>query len=86
MFDPFSAVSAASRYAKSIGSKVIQLAGIIPAKPKLAVDHEMAVHPNLISCFVEDIRFGVNHIGGKGFKIPFVQNRVIIKNHGREIL
>jgi hypothetical protein len=83
MFDPISAVSAAAGYAKSIGSKVIQLAGIIPAKPKLTVNHEMAVNPHLISCFVEDIRFGVNHIDGKGFKIPYMLNRVIIKNHGR---
>jgi len=84
MFDPLSAVSAVSRYAKSIGSKVIQLAGIIPAKPKLTVDHEMAVRPNLNNCFVEDTRFGVNHIDGKGFKIPYILNRVIINNHGRE--
>jgi hypothetical protein len=83
MFDPMSAVSAAAVYAKSIGSKVIQLAGIFPAKPKLTVDHEMAVHPHLISCFVEEIRLGVNHIDGKGFKVPYILNRVTIKNHGR---
>jgi hypothetical protein len=84
MFDPMSAVSAAAVYAKSIGSKVIQLAGIIPAKPKLTVDHEMAVHPHLISCFVEEIRLGVNHIDGKGFKVPYILNRVTIKNQGRK--
>lgn len=83
MFDPITAVSAAAEYAKSIGSKVVQLTGIIPAKPKLTVNHEMAVNPNLISCFIEDIRLGVNHIDGKGFKIPYMLNRVIIKNHGR---
>ena len=83
MFDPISAVSAAAGYAKSIGSKVIQLAGIIPAKPKLTVNDEMAVNPHLISCFVEDIRLGINHIDGKGFKIPYLLNRIIIKNHGR---
>lgn len=81
MFDPKSAVSAAAGYAKSFGSKVIQLAGIIPAKPKLTVNHEMAVNPNLISCFNEDIRLGVNHIDDKGFKIPYILNRVTIKNH-----
>ena len=83
MFDPISAVSAAAGYAKNIGSKVIQLAGIIPAKPKLIVNHAMAVNPSLISCFFENIRLGVNHIEGKGFKIPYILNRVIIKNNGR---
>jgi hypothetical protein len=43
----------------------------------------MAINPNLISCFVEDIRLGINHIDGKGFKIPYLLNRIIIKNHGR---
>jgi hypothetical protein len=83
MFYPISAVSAAAGYAKSIGSKVIQLARIIPAKPKLIVNHAMAVNPHLISCFVEDVRLGVNHIDGKGFKIPYMSNKILIKNPGR---
>jgi hypothetical protein len=83
MFDPISAVSAAAGYAKSIGSKVIQLAGRMPVKPQLAVNREIPITPNLISCFVGDIKLGVTHIEGKGFKIPYILNRVIIKNQGR---
>lgn len=83
MFNPIFAVSAAAGYAKSIGSKVIQLAGKMPNKPKLVVNPELAINPTLISLFIEDISLGVNHIDGKGFKIPYMLNRVSVKNSSR---
>lgn len=83
MLDPLSAVTAAAEYAKSIGSKVIQLAGIRSNKSKLIVNPDMAINPVLINCFIEDINLGVNHPDGKGFKIPYILNKIIIKNDSR---
>jgi hypothetical protein len=77
------AVSSATGYAVNIGSKVKQLAVKRSNKSKLILNPEMAINPILIHCFIEDIDSGVNHQEGKGYKIPYVLNRVIIKNTGR---
>jgi len=83
MFDPLSAVTAAKGYAISIGSKVLQLAGKKSNKPKLVLNPVMKINPILINCFIEDIDLGVNHPEGKGFKLPYLLNRVIVKNLSR---
>jgi hypothetical protein len=41
------------------------------------------IHSSLIHSFIEDVNSGVNHLEGKGFKIPYVVNRITIKNSGR---
>src|SRR5262245_41303997 len=83
MISPISAVSAAAGYIFGIGSKVAQLTGKRPAKARLVVVGNVPVRPVLISCFIEDISSGVNHKEGKGFKIPYLLNRLVIKNDGR---
>jgi hypothetical protein len=84
MFQGLSAaVSSATEHVVSIGSKVMYLAGKRSKNPKLILNHEIAISPRLIHCFIEDINSGINHPEGIGYKFPYILNSLNIKNAGR---
>lgn len=84
MFNGLSAaVSSATGHVVNIGSKVKQLAGKKSNKPKLTLNHEIAISPSLMHCFIEDINAGVNHPEGIGYKLPYILNSINVKNAGR---
>jgi len=84
MFNGLSAaVSSETGHVVNIGSKVMHLAGKRSNKPKLTLNHEIAISPSLIHCFIEDINSGVNHPEGIGYKLPYILNSINVKNAGR---
>lgn len=84
MFNGLSAaVSSATEQVVNIGYKVMHLTGKRSNKPKLILNHEIAISPSLIHCFVEDINSGVNHPEGIGYKLPYILNSISVKNTGR---
>ena len=83
MFNPFSAAVTAAGFAVNAGSKVIQIVGKRSSKAKLDLNHIRRISPILIHCFITDTNSPVVHPDGRGYKIPFLLNRVAIKNNGK---
>jgi hypothetical protein len=83
MFNPFSAAVTAAGFAVNAGSKVIQIVGKRSSKAKLDLNHIRRISPILIHCFISDTNSPVVHPDGRGYKIPFLLNRVAIKNSGK---
>jgi hypothetical protein len=83
MFNPFSAAVTAAGFAVNAGSKVIQIVGKRSSKAKLDLNHIRGINPILIHCFIVDTNSPVVHPDGRGYKIPYLLNRVAIKNNGK---
>lgn len=83
MFNPFSAAVTAAGFAVNAGSKVIQIVGKRSSKAKLDLNHTRGISPILVHCFVADTNSPVVHLDGRGYKIPYLLNRVAIKNNGK---
>jgi hypothetical protein len=83
MFNPFSAAVTAAGFAVNAGSKVIQIVGKRSSKAKLDLNHIRGISPILIHCFIADTNSPVVHPDGRGYKIPYLLNRVAIKNNGK---
>jgi hypothetical protein len=83
MFNPFSAAVSAAGFAFNAGSKVIQIVGKRSNKAKLVLDPNREINPILIHCFIADTNSSVVHPDGRGYKIPYLVNRVAIKNNGK---
>ncbi|MGA9909965.1 MAG: hypothetical protein WBP84_07125, partial [Nitrososphaeraceae archaeon] len=81
MFNPFSAAVSAAGFAVNAGSKVIQIVGKRSSKARLDLNHIRGINPFLIHCFIEDTNSPVVHPDGRGYKIPYLLNRVAIKNN-----
>ena len=83
MFNPFSAAVTAAGYAVNAGSKVIQIVGKRSSKAKLDLNHVREISPILIHCFIADTNSPIVHPDGRGYKIPYLLNRVAIINNGK---
>ena len=83
MFNPFSAAVSAAGFAVNAGSKVIQIVGKRSNKAKLVLNPSRGINPILIHCFIADTNSPVVHPDGRGYKIPYLVNRVAIKNNGK---
>lgn len=83
MFNPFSAAVTAAGFAVNAGSKVIQIVGKRSSKAKLDLNYIRGISPILIHCFIADTNSPVVHPDGRGYKIPYLLNRVAIKNNGK---
>ena len=83
MFNPFSAAVTAPGYAVNAGSKVIQIVGKRSSKAKLDLNHVREISPILIHCFIADTNSPIVHPDGRGYKIPYLLNRVAIINNGK---
>jgi hypothetical protein len=83
MFNPFSAAATAAGIAVNAGSKVIQIVVKRSSKAKLDLNQIRGINPILIHCFISDTNSTVVHPNGRGYKIPYLLNKVAIKNNGR---
>ena len=83
MFNPISAAVSAPGFAVNAGSKVIQIVGKRSSKAKLDLNHVRGIRPILIHCFIADTNSPVVHPYGRGYKIPYLLNKVAIINNGK---
>ena len=84
MFNPISAAVSVAGFAVNAGSKVIQIVGKRSSKAKLDLNHVRGIwRPILIHCFIADTNSPVVHPYGRGYKIPYLLNKVAIINNGK---
>lgn len=80
MFDP---ISAAVSTVLTMFSKVFDVEFGHKAKPRLILNPTDNIKATIIHCFIEDTDVTFIQPEGTGYKIPYIANRLVIKNKGK---